>query len=72
MILVLDTIFCLGFVFLVLFWLIGRGASTSENYNSNIGNYTAPIQSNQSAMSMDPTDLEDPANMAMWMELGEL
>ena len=68
----LDTIFCLGIVFLVLFWLIGRGASTSENYNSNIGNYTAPIQNDSSAMSMDPTDLEDPANMAMCMELGEL
>ena len=68
----LDTIFCLGFLFLVLFWLIGRGASTSENYNSNIGNYTAPIQNDQSTISMDPTDLDDPANMAMWMELGEL
>ena len=68
----LDTIFFLGFVLLVLFWLIGRGISTSENYNSNIGNYTAPIHNDSPAMSMDPTDLDDPANMAMWMELGEL
>ena len=68
----LDTIFCLGFVLLVLFWLIGRGISTSENYNSNIGNYTVPIHNDSPAMSMDPTDLDDPTNMAMWMELGEL
>lgn len=68
----LDTIFCFGLVLLVLFWLIGRGISPSENYNSNIGNYTVPIHNDRPAMSMDPTDLEDPANMAMWMELGEL
>lgn len=67
-----DTIFCLGVVLLVLFWLIGRGISTSENYNSNIGKYTIQGNNDSPAISMDPTDLEDPANMAMWMELGEL
>ena len=67
-----DTIFCLGFVLLVLFWLIGKGVSTSDNYNSNVGNYVPPTQNDGSAMSMDPTDLDNPANMAMWMELGEL
>jgi len=68
-----DTIFCLGFVLLVLFWLIGRGVSTSENYNSNLGtSFTPPTQKDGPAMSMDPTDLDNPANMAMWMELGEL
>ena len=68
----LDTIFCLGFVLLVLFWLIGRGISTSENYNSNIQNYSTPSHDETPEMSMNPTDLDDPANMAMWMELGEL
>ncbi|MEC7543889.1 MAG: hypothetical protein VYE51_00270 [Candidatus Thermoplasmatota archaeon] len=68
----LDTIFCLGFVLLVLFWLIGRGISTSENHHSNIGDYTTPIHNDSPALSMDPADLDDPANMAMWMELGEL
>ena len=67
-----DTIFCLGFVLLVLFWLIGKGVSTSDNYNSNVGNYVPPTQNDGSVMSMDPTDLDNPANMAMWMELGEL
>ncbi len=67
-----DTIFCLGFVLLVLFWLIGNGVSTSENHNSNVGNYVPPTQNDGSTMSMDPTDLDNPANMAMWMELGEL
>tara|TARA_B100000941_G_C28343636_1_gene468016 strand:- start:28 stop:237 length:210 start_codon:yes stop_codon:yes gene_type:complete len=68
----LDTIFCLGFVLLVLFWLIGRGISTSENYNSNIQNHSIPSHDETTEMSMDPTNLDDPANMAMWMELGEL
>jgi|TARA_B100002052_G_C15883857_1_gene600642 hypothetical protein len=67
-----DTIFCIGFVLLVLFWIIGRGVSTSENYNSSVETYTSPIRNHGPAMSMDPTDLDDPANMAMWMELGEL
>ena len=67
-----DTIFCLGVVLLVLFWLIGRGISTSEAYNSNIANYSIQGNNDIPAMSMDPTDLDDPANMAMWMELGEL
>ncbi len=67
-----DTLFCLGLTILVLFWLIGRGVSTSDNYNSNVGNYISQNQNDDSTMSMDPTDLDNPANMAMWMELGEL
>ena len=67
-----DTLFCLGLTILFLFWLIGRGVSTSENYNSNVGNYIPQNQNDDSTMSMDPTDLDNPANMAMGMELGEL
>ena len=39
-----DTLFCLGLTILFLFWLIGRGVSTSENYNSNVGNYISQNQ----------------------------
>ena len=68
----LDTIFCLGFVLLLLFWVIGRGISTPEHYNSNIQDYSTSSYGEAPEMSMDPTNLDDPANMAMWMELGEL
>ena len=71
-----DTIFCLLFVVLLLFWLVGRGASSNEN-NAHFSYSSASTVSHESEgnhqhLSLDPTDISEPANMAMWMELGEL
>ncbi len=67
-----EILFCLGFTILVLFWLIGKGASTSETNHSNVQYISSSNSNNNEGISMDPTDIDNPANMAMWMELGEL
>ncbi|HJM66947.1 MAG TPA: hypothetical protein QF555_05330 [Candidatus Thalassarchaeaceae archaeon] len=68
-----DTIFCLAFVILVVFWIIGKGVnSTDSNHGGVQYNNSAITQHDMPQMSMEPMDVEDPVNMAMWMELGEL
>ncbi len=67
-----DTIFCMLFVVLLVLWLAGKGASSNVS-ESQFSNSNNSVVSNESeGISLDPTDISDPANMAMWMELGEL
>ena len=67
-----DTIFCMLFVVLLVLWLAGKGASSNAS-ESQFSNSNNSVVSNESeGISLDPTDISDPANMAMWMELGEL
>ena len=67
-----DTIFCMLFVVLLVLWLAGKGASSNVS-ESQFSNSNNSVVSNESeGISLDPTDISDPVNMAMWMELGEL
>lgn len=67
-----DTIFCLAFAILLFFWLAARSAS-SDTSGSSVQHSFTPSDSNEGGgLSLDPMDIEEPANMAMWMELGEL
>jgi len=68
-----DTIFCLALVILVVFWIIGKGVNSIESNPAVVQhNGSSTNQHDMPQMSMEPMDLEDPVNMAMWMELGEL
>jgi len=67
-----DTIFCMLFVVFLVLWLAGKGASSNVS-ESQFSNSNNSVVSNESeGISLDPTDISDPVNMAMWMELGEL
>ena len=67
-----DTIFCLLFVVILVLWLAGKGASSNIS-ESDFSYSSNSIVSNESeGISLNPTDISEPANMAMWMELGEL
>ena len=67
-----DAILCLLFVVILVLWLGLRGASShipisDFSYSSN-----STVSNESEGISLDPTDISEPANMAMWMELGEL
>ena len=67
-----DTICCLLLLVLLLFWLGVRGASV-HSPTAEFSHFIGSTVSNESeGISLDPTDISEPANMAMWMELGEL
>ncbi|HII49302.1 MAG TPA: hypothetical protein HA330_05390, partial [Candidatus Thalassarchaeaceae archaeon] len=58
-----DTIFCMLFVVLLVLWLAGKGASSNVS-ESQFSNSNNSVVSNESeGISLDPTDISDPANM---------
>lgn len=67
-----DAIFCLLFVVLLLFWLGLRGASVHSPTAEFSHSGGSTVSNESEGISLNPTDISEPANMAMWMELGEL
>ncbi len=67
-----DTIFCLLFVVLLVLWLAGKGASSNVSESQFSYSNNSVVSNESEGISLDPTDISEPSNMAMWMELGEL
>ena len=67
-----DTICCLLFVVLLFFWLGVRGASVHPPTAEFSHSSGSTVSNESEGISLNPTDISEPANMAMWMELGEL
>ena len=67
-----DAIFCLIFVVILLLWLGLRGASVHSPTAGFSYSGGSTVSNESEGISLDPTDISEPANMAMWMELGEL
>jgi hypothetical protein len=67
-----DAIFCLIFVVILILWLATRGVSSNVSDSQFSYSSTSVVSNESEGISLDPTDISEPANMAMWMELGEL
>ena len=68
-----DTIIrWLAFAILLFFWLAARSVSSETSGSSVHNSFTSAGSNEGGGLSLDPMDIEEPANMAMWMELGEL
>ncbi len=67
-----DAIFCLIFVVILILWLASRGKSSNVSDSQFSYSSVSAVSNESEGFSLDPTDISEPANMAMWMELGEL